>query len=347
MRIRILVFSLLLVGLWTGCGQKASVPADPQPTTQPAEPQRIAQSVTRRTWKHVHAEELPLSDRFARHIYAPNWLKIYRDMLFVVDWGDVTIKRFTLDGILETVYGKDKGQGPGEIQGIFDWHVQPDSQLFIIDLNTRKFYAFDGRGVPLRTVALQACLPYRMAGLNARRLVLWCLMSDPMFLELTPEGEEVRRFGKILDEHVEHAYLALEGRMFSRPEGGFVFVPRLASYLYFFDAEGVLETIVRTLDGLEYPLDRLKKSRVSADDLVQPVHQYVIHFTEDAFWLQVGIRPSGGGKRVWAWDRYDRQTMQYTYSIEQPISGWGGWYQDRLYVAEDTTIRVFQLQIEE
>ncbi len=323
----------VLIGLCMGCLQQSA----------PVETLEVHQATTQRIWKKIELDTLPVTWQFSRYIYDATWLKIFHGDLFVLDIGDITIKRFTPEGELKAVYGKTKGQGPGEIQGISDWHVQPDGQVFISNLNTRKIHQFDADGTYVRTISLKTCMPYRMAGLNPQQLVVWCLTSDPMFLSITPEGEIVKRFGRLLVDP-ERYYLALEGRMFSRPEGGFVFVPRLASYLYFFDAEGSLEYSVQTLDRLDYPLDRLKHNpRVSARDLAQPIHQYAISFTDDALWLQVGIRRKPDKERTWAWDRYDLKTLQYTYSMVQPVPGFGGWHENHLYIARDTTIQAFRV----
>ncbi len=318
---------------------------DDPPASQPAVP-LITQSRTERLWKTPDFTELPGSRTFSGyHLVGPYQYR--KQGVYVIDLGDLSVKRIGLDGRLQVVYGRGPGEGPGELQAIQDFYVHPRGDVFIVSGNQRLLSHFTARGEFVARYPLEACHPHRIVGLDVAHLAIWCLhpqQPNPMFLTLTLDAQPTGRFGTLIDASVPMAFFAYEGWMVDRPEGGFVFVSMRASYLYFFDATERLERIIQTIDRLEYPLDRLQASdRITSRALSQPVHQFLLSFTEKAFFVTVGIQQPQGG-RLMALDRYDRTTGQYMYSARLPINGMALVADPYVFIsAGDTTLAIYQV----
>lgn len=78
------------------------------------------------------------------------------------------------------------------------------------------------------------------------------MMNIDLFHEVDTTGKVVRTFGELVMDQTQNA-MALDGTFAPRDDGGFIYAPTYASYLYYYDASGVFEKLVQTIDRLKFP----------------------------------------------------------------------------------------------
>ena len=84
----------------------------------------IEQEQQDRIWADQTFEPVALQEPFHESLFNPQIMRLYDENLYVADHGDMTVKRFSLDGKLLNVIGKGVGEGPGEFGNITDFYVR-------------------------------------------------------------------------------------------------------------------------------------------------------------------------------------------------------------------------------
>ena len=139
-------------------------------------------------------------------------------------------------------------------------------------------------------------------------------LEPKLFALFNAEGEVLKRFGKVIDEPQGRYSLILEGQMFPNPDGGFIWAPLYASYLYFYSANGTLERRIELIDGHSFPVEQMQSNRLPSDVERPPQRTRGVSLTDEEIFVSVVstepvLEDESGAAAVL--DRYDRSTGTY------------------------------------
>ena len=76
--------------------------------------------------------------------------------VFVMDWGDMTVKRFNADGEYMTTYGSGVGSAPGELTSLFDMGALGDTIVYVLDKSAGRISLFASGGALVETIPVPA-----------------------------------------------------------------------------------------------------------------------------------------------------------------------------------------------
>ncbi|MFB6097665.1 MAG: hypothetical protein ABEK84_00830 [Salinibacter sp.] len=295
----------MAVLLLPACGEETNTP------TSSSETEYVEQEVSERTFNDWTLEnvgfEVPVS------LGEAVFFKIYNDRLFVWDGPSMTIKRYSMDGELEATYGNGQGQGPGQFQHISSFAPVGTEEVWIVDSRTKDItrFRYDGTLVDRFRTEFK---PYRMTVAGKDRLVVQRMLEPKLFALLNAEGEVLKRFGKVIDEPQDRYSLILEGQMFPNPDGGFIWAPLYASYLYFYSKDGTLERRIELIDGHRFPVEQMQPGPLQSDIEGPPQRTHGVSLTDEEIFVNVtSTEPvkEGESGAVAVLDRYDRSTGKY------------------------------------
>lgn len=277
-------------------------------------------------------------------------LRVLNDHIFVYDIASMNVKRYSLDGDLEVVYGIGRGQGPGEFENIVSFWVDGRESVWIVDSMSRNVsqFTYDGSFVGSFKPDF---MPARVAVMNGRNLALLMYSQPELFALVDTSGAVIRRFAafeELFKDPPRAPIPIYDGHLFPRPNGGIVWAPRFASYLYFFDDDTELVRRLSLIDGYSFPKLELKDntSRVSARELEHSHRTLFVSYDEDMIFVDTRIKREGGQVRN-VLDVYDDKTGMYVNSIALPEGGERYQsYRGILYAVDaDTSIVAYQYKI--
>lgn len=273
-------------------------------------------------------------------------LRIFGGKIFVYDVAYMNVKRYSLSGHLEAVYGEGRGQGPGEFQNIFSFWVSGKEAVWVVDSRARTVsrFQYDGNFVDSFHPPFA---PMRVATLERDQLVLQMFGQPNLFALVNEEGEVLRRFGKMVTEDQEVHTGLFDAHMFPRPTGGFIWAPINASYLFFYNENAVLERRMELIDAHKFPFERMASNPMqdASDAVEQPHRTMAVSVTGENIFVNTLIRDEDTVFNVL--DRYNRATGKYSDSVRIPFGG--DQYQVHNGViyggAADTSLRAFHFRI--
>jgi hypothetical protein len=301
----------------------------------------VENQVRKRRLFDVEAREIAQRGHVYRHILDPAVVRVFDDELFVLDGGDYKLKRFTLGGELLNRVVEGRGEGPGEVSTPVDFHVEGDD-VWIMDPNPRALHRFKRDGSYIATVKVQE--PALRLAKVGKTFFLLSLLGRDLVLQVDENGEEIRRFGGELLDGVENR-LAAYGHLLPSRDGGIIYVPHYAGFLFYFDAEGGLQKSVTTIDGVPFPSSsrRLKDSRMMSGVESEIETRQAFVYGEELYlatWFRSETR--AGDQAVL--DRYDWVHGTYLGSMAMPRPTTRVAVHDGLlYCGHDTTITVYRL----
>lgn len=251
-------------------------------------------------------------------ILNPVLLTNYKDKIYLGDWGDMSVKVFTKTGDLLQTVGS-RGRGPGEFQRIMDMAFFQD-YIFISDPEKHEIILYSTDGELINSFSLD----YSSFRLAASENNLYTLaLQDSLFTIYNHEGDHKGEFGRILDDPIMNQ-LSLTGRIdFIDQLDLFLYIPRFASYLYYYTSSGRLYKTVQTLDGI--PFAEAKHShmannqvRVESPDSDVEIMDYWIN---DSRLYLLGRLMTGGApwEHEYFIDIYHITGDQYEYSYKLPV----------------------------
>lgn len=269
-------------------------------------------------------------------------LRIFGDRIYIYDVADMNIRRYTMSGDLEATYGEGRGQAPGQFQNIFSFWPRGEEDVWIVDSMARTIsqFRFDGTYVS----SFQPDFPpARIAAVEEDRMAVLTYMQPETFAIINETGDVEKRLGSF-DESISFHSPVFDGHLFPSIDGGFVWAPRFASYLFFFGKDMRLERRVQLIDRHEFPDNQVSmRQNRSAADLDHPQRTMVVSIDREYIFVNSLIRDPAPAFNVI--DRYDLETAKYIDSVRIPRGGnqyqvYGG----MIYgTGADTTFRAFQI----
>ena len=336
----IVVGVVLIAGIFVlSDGEYSAIPGSP-PVVEHAV---IEQEQQDRIWVDQTFEPVALREPLQESLIYPLILKLYDENLYVADHGDMKVKRFSLDGKLLNVIGEGIGEGPGEFGNITDFYVR-DEEIWVVSMRTRSIskFSIDGAFRSRFTVSPAAL---RITGLG-ENLVLMMMGSSELFHEVDTTGQVLKTFGGLVTEQTGN-FLALQGNILTTEQGGFIYVPHYAGYLYYFDRQGALAKVLQTVDRLPFPGIESKKTdtgfafRAPDVDIITTAG----NISDGILYVHVYFKGKTREEGFSILDRYDSKKGTYISSSRLPFPVIDAQvYKKKLYCLSDTTVTVFRLE---
>lgn len=283
-----------------------------------------------RTIRNTDFKSLSVEEKFNKHLHNPMQIKFFEDNLFVADFGDMKVKRFSKDGELLATIGKGRGRGPGELLHIVDFHVGKDQKIWIMDGAQLTANSFDMDGNYIDSFTLKFN-PLRITVSDGNLLTLG--IGDPyLFKKLDQEGNVKAEFGQLIEDQMQNP-LSLDGWITNIPNNGFVYVPMYASLIYFYGPKDSLFKMSRRPDGLMFansinkstedrayfmaPSVSRKGAYISKDNSFLYVNEY---FEEESSIEQRNNTEESEVQADAIIDKYNLNTSKYMYSFVPPFA---------------------------
>jgi hypothetical protein len=265
-------------------------------------------------------------------------LRLFGDRLFVLDGPYMNVKRYGLNGELEAVYGNGRGQGPGQFQAITSFWARSKEVVWISDPSAREVYQFRYDGTFVESFHPEFP-PMRVTALRKDRLVLQMFAQSKLFALVSKKGEVQKRFGEI--SNGAHG-MSFGASMFPRPDGGFVWAPYYASYLFFYNENAELDRRMELIDGHQFPRTDSGPGGAAPDDL--PQETLNVSITAETIFVTTLLR--NREPTVSVLDRYDRESGQYLGSVRLPSDGYNYIVHNGMIYGEvaDTTLQAFRIR---
>ncbi len=280
--------------------------------------------------------------------FTPVVLKGYPHALYVVDYGDLTVKKFSLDGRLLASYGGRRGEGPGELRQIVDIAVY-DSNLWIVDTRARKILRFNEVTGQFRSeFSVPDMHPLRIAQVGLYVFVMGLGPFEELFVQYDTSGHLIRRFGIVAERQAEMK-INMQGVIGNLGDSALVFVPLMAGYAFVFDTTGTLLRKISLLEARPFPMPRIANrpgGRVyyaTGSDVVN----YSTSIDRNYLLINTAIRDH---KKNCFIDRYDLRTQHYIHSIlipDQVNCRMAYWVKDKVFVLSDTSVVIFHVERKE
>ena len=213
---------------------------------------------TQRSWNDVSLKTIQLESDIQDSLLRPMILKSAGNYLYVGDYGDMKIKRFTLEGKFVNEIGIGLGKGPGEFTQFMDFYISKDT-IHILDLRKMMVIQFNvNRNEHISSFELNF-RPLRITGVQ-ENLIISKISGSKLFSIYNQKGKKLNQFGEIIKNQTTNS-LSLQGELVSVNEKAeFVFSPMYASYLMYYNLSGKVNKVVKTIDQRGFPLSPRRTS---------------------------------------------------------------------------------------
>ncbi len=216
-----MILGLLLTPQKDPARVELPLPADPRVT---GTEEIKAQRVSARTWKMLHFEHL-----FEIGTHPDELLGDPVDVqtdnsgnVYVLDWSDRCVRKFSPTGALVQVYGGVSGRGPGEFSNPTALDVTPDGEVWICDPVNGLITVFAEDGSVRRTIRTDRP-PHRIALLGEHGfVVIFSPAGEYLFQRYDSEGRLVDTCGTVMNEQTRMSVI-LDGRCAGSADGRFVY----------------------------------------------------------------------------------------------------------------------------
>lgn len=264
-----------------------------------------------------------------------------REEIYVLDSGDLSIKRFSPQGKLLATYGAGKGQGPGEFQALTDFAVDDSGEVWAVDPNNGRLTVFAPAGKVARTIRLEQP-PYRLSlAPGGAYFVTFMLIRDQIFGRFAPPQRLTREFGTFLTRQGLNA-MVLDGWVAPDGGGGFVYAGFFAGVLARYDSAGRPRFYSELLGRTELPKVLRDSQGRRWIDREAPVTAASLSVSSRGIHV-LGIYRSGL-KMKGKFDTYDLATGTYRESMALPERCQGAVLTERhLYTVQETAVAKWRL----
>lgn len=264
--------------------------------------------------------------------------------VYVLDWGDKSVKKFSADARLLTTYGGAAGQGPGEFANPTDFDVDADGSLWVCDPVNGLITVFAADGTVDRTLRPERP-PYRIALLgDSGYVVMSSPAGDRLFTRYRRNGNRMLTCGTIM-ENQEQLSIALDGRLAGTTSGRFAYCAYRAGLLGIFNPASHPPLIfIHTIDfpGLPRVLSRQSAAaRYLRVDPSAPVVSRNISLVGD----EVHVLAGTDTMPEWnVMDVYDGNSGRYRYSYTVPgDAAYVRVLGQKVYTIADTTVTIWSV----
>ncbi len=294
-----------------------------------------------RVWKSVNTRILRIVSQETQPLYHPTTLKVDQEAnIFVMDWGDLRIKKYSSNGRLLNVVGKGKGSGPGEFLNPLCFDIAANGSIWVCDSETGRLSVFRHDGVLEQTIGT-TLIPSRVVALTAGNSIVLGQHGDELFALLDSEGTILRRFGSFVTDQIKNK-LILDGWIARNGNDGFVYAPLYASILAGYSSHGREKFIVELVDPVPRPALTVTKQGVYINPATPLVTLSVNRWGEHVYLLNRSASV-GRDENASIIDAYNAEDGKYAYSLKIPERSREAYITAQaVYTLADTSITVWK-----
>lgn len=350
-RIYLIIFALLLlagmvIGLFNSNNERATEIISP-PSMAQHSPSPIPQSSEHRILKQTSVQKIfTIGSHGTYELYQPTEVELDSSgYIYIFDWGDLSVIKFSPEGKLIRKFGKGKGKGPGEFENPTDFAIGKHGEVWVCDPVSGLITVFDSTGSVKQTFRPQS-LPYRIAPLSTGGCIIMPATPTEHAFETYHAGGSLQAsFGSLLPDQGQYSIL-IDGRAANAGDAMYFAFSRsglLLSYLM----NGQVSFFVETIDRIPLPkIQVLSKGGVSGIKRVDP----------NAPWTALSINVADSKIYVLSWagsvgqkgmviDAYNRANGAYVESFLIPEKCSYSYFNEKfLYTIEDTTVTKWKVR---
>jgi outer membrane protein assembly factor BamB len=304
----------------------------------------VGQYTDKRSWRGVEVDTVSIIGDEGDHIlYRPLVVKGGRDAVYIVDYGDMSLKKFNVAGKFITKYG-GRGEGPGEFINPTDVAIGENDLVWVADGGSRSLNWFTNAGDFIRKLTFEEGI-LRVAPIKGGRYYLMRIspVKSEIFFLYSDKDDLVGNFGNII-ENYETAAISLDGEILTVKED-LVYVPMYYGFIVRYKQDGILVFARETLESGEAP--NVETMTVGGSKVQRIAGRKVLYlspsYSDGKLYLYAGSRSKERGVTVM--DVYDADKGDYLYSFKLPgfsrsVSVAG----DYIYTLQDTTAVVYRVR---
>jgi DNA-binding beta-propeller fold protein YncE len=301
--------SLILVGVVANLyhGFKDRGPEIVQLTLAPGAPVPVAQQASRRIFQEERFEPvaaIPAGE--GQPLQLPTLLRVDgRGDLYVLDSGDLQVKKVSADGQILGSYGA------ADLGNPMDVAVAPSGEVWVTEPDQKRITVFSSTGAVARRVHLEEG-PVRLGldpegGFVATRFE----GAEGLFHRYSLAGQPAGSFAALFPERLQNS-LALDGWMVPLGPDSFVYLFRNAGLLAAFTWQGRPLFFRRTLDPVPLPEVHIDPAIGQSVPRESPLASISGSVVGEDLWI---LSATGDGRVL---DVYDAGSGSYQYSVEPP-----------------------------
>ncbi len=125
------------------------------------------------------------------------------DHAYVMDFGALIVRQFTVEGEFIRDYGTGQGQGPGEFISLSDVEVDSAGQVWTLDPAQGRIQVFDPAGEVVETIMVPGNAT--AFELTSDGDVVLMTLDSLLFRRVTRDGTAVRSFGRLVDDQLTNS----------------------------------------------------------------------------------------------------------------------------------------------
>ena len=262
-------------------------------------------------------------------------VSVEEDRVYVMDFGALLVRQFTLEGEFIRDYGTGQGQGPGEFLSLSDFEVDPTGQVWTLDPAQGRIQVFDQAAEVVETIRLPGSAT--AFELTPNGDVVLMVLDSLLFRRVTGDGTVVGNFGRVADDQGFENAIALWG-----------FVDANASSIFYSGAYGGFLGRWSVDDGdLRYLEETVVEQpfptpvRRDGAFMVAPEDRIGASFGLAARRDTVYVLAHGDGRYLVDVYEADRGEYQYSIPIPTPSVSAISVTRDHIIVAADTLVTVW------
>jgi hypothetical protein len=298
--------SLSLVGLVAGLFRGG--PETVRLTLAPDAPAPVAQESGKRVWRtEPFARIAAVAAGEGQPLQLPTLLRTdERGDVYVLDSGDLHVKKLAADGRVAAAYGA------ADLGNPTDFAVASDGEVWVVEPDQKRITVFSPVGAVARRIDLDE-RPMRL-GLDGPGgfVSTWMAGSEGLFHHYSRTGERAGSFAALFPERLQNA-LALDGWLVPTGADSFVYLFRNAGLLAAFTTDGRPLFFRRTIEPVPLPEVRIDVAGVQSVPREAPLASISGSTVVGELWV---LSAEGRGERVL--DVYDAGTGTYRYSVAPP-----------------------------
>jgi hypothetical protein len=193
-----------------------------------------------RAWREIEVDTLAVIGRSGKGIlYKPGYVKGDSSGVYVIDYGDSSVKKFDKNGDLIVKYGQGRGEGPGEFINPTGVAIGENGTVWVADGGARSLNWFTSDGDFLRKLTFKDGI-LRVAPIEGGWYYLMRVspLKPEIFFLYNAEDAMMRSFGELVENYRDVA-LSLSGDILSVRKD-MVYVSSYYGVILRFDVNGEL-----------------------------------------------------------------------------------------------------------
>ena len=238
---------------------------------------------TERVWLVNSLKKIDISSQINDSLYSPMIMKSYHDVLFIADFSDMQIKRFTSSGEYIDYFGENIGRGPSDFLMIPDFTVLQDT-LYVMDANAFSIKLFNtNTREHIRNIKLKY-LGSRVTTTSNKIVTQSNILPEKLFRVYDQKDSVKSVFGITTKTEISNS-LSFDGKILSNNKAKeIIYIPFYASYLFYFNEEGTTLRTIKTIDRQEFPKSEQSSTGIGAPN--PDIQVYGTAQTDDYLFLQ-------------------------------------------------------------